>query len=158
MIKYPMTVEGAKSLEKEYQNLTKVIRPQLSEAIGIARALGDLKENAEYHAAREQQAMIEARIRDIEGRIQNSIVIDILTIPNTGKVIFGTTIEILNLETDESMVYKIVGENEADVKYGKISIIAPIAKAVIAKYEGDIVSVTTPKGTLEYQITKVSHI
>ena len=101
MTKYPMTVQGARALEEELHHLTKVLRPKLSHDIGVARELGDLKENAEYHAAREQQGMVEARIRDIEGRLQNAQVIDVSSIPHTGKVIFGTTVEIANVETDE---------------------------------------------------------
>ena len=118
MIKYPMTVQGARALEEEHAHLTKVVRPKLSQDIGTARELGDLKENAEYHAAREQQGMVEARIRDIEGRIQNQVIIDVTTIPHTGKVIFGTTVEIANVETDERVTYHIVGEDEADFKLG----------------------------------------
>jgi transcription elongation factor GreA len=123
--KYPMTVQGAKALEEEHAHLTKVVRPKLSQDIGTARELGDLKENAEYHAAREQQGMVEARIRDIEGRMQNAVIIDVTTIPQTGKVIFGTTVEIANVETDESVTYQIVGEDEADFKLGKISVGSP---------------------------------
>ena len=120
--------------------------------------LGDLKENAEYHAAREQQGMVEARIRDIEGRLQNSVVIDVTTIPKTGKVIFGTTVEIANVETDESVVYHIVGEDEADFKLGKISVGSPLARALIAKEEGDVVAVKTPGGVIEYEIVEVRHV
>ena len=123
-----------------------------------ARELGDLKENAEYHAAREQQGMVEARIRDIEGRMQNAVIIDVTTIPHTGKVIFGTTVEIANVETDESVTYQIVGEDEADFKLGKISVGSPLARALIAKEEGDVVAVKTPGGVIEYEIVKVSHI
>ncbi|WNW11801.1 transcription elongation factor GreA [Pseudomonas sp. DTU_2021_1001937_2_SI_NGA_ILE_001] len=158
MNKYPMTVEGARALEEELNHLTKVVRPKLSQDIGEARELGDLKENAEYHAAREQQGMVEARIRDIEGRMQNAVVIDVTTIPHTGKVVFGTTVEIANVDTDESVVYKIVGEDEADIKQGKISVTSPIARALIAKSEGDVVAVTTPGGVVEYEIIEVRHI
>lgn len=129
MIKYPMTVEGARALEEELHHLTKVVRPKLSQDIGTARELGDLKENAEYHAAREQQGMVEARVRDIEGRLQNAVVIDVKTIAHTGKVIFGTTVEIANVETDERVRYQIVGEDEADIKQGKLSVGSPIARA-----------------------------
>lgn len=158
MIKYPMTVQGARALEEEHAHLTKVVRPKLSQDIGTARELGDLKENAEYHAAREQQGMVEARIRDIEGRLQNAVVIDVRAIEPTGKVIFGTTVEIANTETDERLVYQIVGEDEADIKARKISSGSPIAKALIAKEEGDIVVVKTPSGTVEYEIIEVRHI
>ncbi|BAP43443.1 transcription elongation factor GreA [Pseudomonas sp. 21LCFQ02] len=156
--KYPMTVEGARALEEELAHLTKVVRPKLSQDIGEARELGDLKENAEYHAAREQQGMVEARIRDIEGRMQNAVIIDVTTIPHTGKVVFGTTVEIANVETDESVIYKLVGEDEADAKQGKISVTSPIARALIAKQEGDTVVVKAPGGDVEYEIIEVRHI
>ena len=158
MTKYPMTVQGARALEEELHHLTKVVRPKLSQDIGTARELGDLKENAEYHAAREQQGMVEARVRDIEGRLQGSVVIDVTTIPHTGKVIFGTTVEIANVETDESMTYQIVGEDEADFKLGKISVGSPIARALVGKSEGDVVTVKTPSGVLEYEIIEVRHL
>jgi transcription elongation factor GreA len=153
-----MTVEGARALEEELHHLTKVIRPKLSQDIGTARELGDLKENAEYHAAREQQGMVEARVRDIEGRLQNAVVIDVKTIAHTGKVIFGTTVEIANVETDERVRYQIVGEDEADIKQGKLSVGSPIARALIAKEEGDVVIVKTPGGVIEYEIVQVSHL
>ena len=158
MTKYPMTVQGARALEEELHHLTKVVRPKLSQDIGTARELGDLKENAEYHAAREQQGMVEARVRDIEGRLQNSVVIDVTTIAHTGKVIFGTTVEIANVETDERVTYKIVGEDEADFKLGKISVGSPIARALVGKSEGDVVTVKTPSGVLEYEIIEVRHL
>jgi len=156
--KYPMTVQGARALEEELTHLTKVVRPKLSQDIGTARELGDLKENAEYHAAREQQGMVEARIRDIEGRMQNAVVIDVTTIEPTGKVIFGTTVEIANVETDDRLTYQIVGEDEADIKAGKISVGSPIARALIAKSEGDVAVVKTPSGVVEYEIVEVRHI
>ena len=158
MIKYPMTVQGARALEEELHHLTKVVRPKLSQDIGTARELGDLKENAEYHAAREQQGMVEARVRDIEGRLQNSVVIDVTTIAHTGKVIFGTTVEIANVDTDESVTYHIVGEDEADFKLGKISVGSPIARALVGKNEGDVVTVKTPSGVVEYEIIEVRHL
>ena len=158
MIKYPMTVQGARALEEELHHLTKVVRPKLSQDIGTARELGDLKENAEYHAAREQQGMVEARVRDIEGRLQNSVDIDVTTIAHTGKVIFGTTVEIANVETDESVTYHIVGEDEADFKLGKISVGSPIARALVGKNEGDVVTVKTPSGVVEYEIIEVRHL
>lgn len=156
--KYPMTVQGARALEEELLFLSKTERPRLSQAIGEARELGDLKENAEYHAAREEQGMVEARIRDIEGRLQNSVVIDVTTIPHTGKVIFGTTVDLENTETGDQVSYQIVGEDEADVKKGKLSNSAPIARAIIGKEEGDTVVVKTPNGTVEYEIVEVKHI
>ena len=158
MTKYPMTVQGARALEEEHAHLTKVLRPKLSQEIGTARELGDLKENAEYHAARGQQGMVEARIRDIEGRMQNAVIIDVTTIEHTGKVIFGTTVEIASCETDESVIYQIVGEDEADIKQRKISVGSPIARALIGKSEGDVVVVQTPSGSLEYEIVEVRHL
>lgn len=158
MTKYPMTVQGARALEEELKHLKTELRPQITQAIAEARELGDLKENAEYHAAREEQGMVEARIRDIEGRLQNSVVIDVTTIAHTGKVIFGTTVVLANTETDEEVTYQIVGEDEADVKKGKLSNSAPIARAIIGKEEGDTVVVKTPNGTVEYEIVEVKHI
>ena len=158
MTKFPMTVQGARALEEELAHLTKVVRPKLSQDIGTARELGDLKENAEYHAAREQQGMVEARIRDIEGRLQHSVIIDVTTIAHTGKVIFGATVEIANVETDESVTYQIVGEDEADIKARKISVSSPIARALIGKEEGDVVVVQTPSGKVEYEIVEVRHL
>ncbi|WJN60461.1 transcription elongation factor GreA [Pseudomonas sp. SO81] len=158
MNKYPMTVQGARALEEELAHLTKVVRPKLSQDIGEARELGDLKENAEYHAAREQQGMVEARIRDIEGRLQHAVVIDVTTIAHTGKVIFGTTVDIANCETDETVTYQIVGEDEADIKVGKLSVSSPIARALVGKEEGDVVAVKTPSGLVEYEIVEVRHI
>lgn len=158
MNKYPMTVQGARALEKELAHLTKVVRPKLSQDIGTARELGDLKENAEYHAAREQQGMVEARIRDIEGRLQHAVIIDVTSIPHSGKVIFGATVEIANVDTDESMTYQIVGEDEADIKAGKISVASPLARALVGKEEGDVVVVQTPSGKVEYEIVEVRHL
>ena len=158
MNKYPMTVQGARALEEELAHLTKVRRPALSQAIAEARELGDLKENAEYHAAREEQGMVEARIRDIEGRLQHAVVIDVTTIPHSGKVIFGTTVDIANCETDETVTYQIVGEDEADIKIGKLSISSPIARALVGKEEGDVVAVKSPSGLVEYEIVEVRHI
>ena len=158
MNKYPMTVQGARALEEELPHLTKVRRPALSQAIAEARELGDLKENAEYHAAREEQGMVEARIRDIEGRLQHAVVIDVTTIPHSGKVIFGTTVDIANCETDETVTYQIVGEDEADIKIGKLSVSSPIARALVGKEEGDVVAVKTPSGLVEYEIVEVRHI
>ena len=158
MSKFPMTVQGARALEDELKHLKTVLRPQITQAIAEARELGDLKENAEYHAAREQQGMVEARIRDIEGRLQNAQVIDVSAIAHTGKVIFGTTVEILNCETDESVTYQIVGDDEADIKAGKLSVSSPIARALVGKEEGDVVVVQTPGGKVEYEIVEVRHL
>ncbi|QGZ32361.1 transcription elongation factor GreA [Stutzerimonas stutzeri] len=158
MTKYPMTVQGARALEDELKHLKTELRPQITQAIAEARELGDLKENAEYHAAREQQGMVEARIRDIEGRLQNAQVIDVASIPHSGKVIFGTTVEIANVETDETVTYQIVGDDESDIKRGKLSVSSPIARALVGKEEGDVVAVKTPSGVVEYEIVEVRHI
>lgn len=158
MSKFPMTVQGARALEDELKHLKTVLRPQITQAIAEARELGDLKENAEYHAAREQQGMVEARIRDIEGRLQNAQVIDVTTIAHSGKVIFGTTVEIMNCETEDTVTYQIVGDDEADIKAGKLSVSSPIARALVGKEEGEIVVVQTPSGKVEYEIVEVHHI
>ncbi len=158
MTKYPMTVQGARALEDELKHLKTELRPQITQAIAEARELGDLKENAEYHAAREQQGMVEARIRDIEGRLQNAQVIDVAALPHTGKVIFGTTVEIANTESDETVTYQIVGDDEADIKQSKLSVGSPIARALIGKEEGDVVVVKTPGGNVEYEIVAVRHV
>lgn len=158
MTKFPMTVQGARALEEELKHLKTVMRPQITQAIAEARELGDLKENAEYHAAREQQGMVEARIRDIEGRLQNAQVIDVSNIPHTGKVIFGTTVDIANVDTGDQVTYQIVGDDEADIKQGKLSVSSPIARALVGKQEGDVVTVRTPSGVVEYEIVEVRHI
>ena len=158
MTKYPMTLQGARALEEELKHLKTVMRPKITADIATARELGDLKENAEYHAAREQQGMSEARIRDIEGRLSGAQIIDVTTIPYTGKVFFGTTVEIANVETDEAVTYQIVGEDEADLKQGKISVTSPIARALVGKEEGEVVVVQTPGGLMEFEIIEVRHI
>lgn len=158
MNKVPMTVEGAEALRAELEDLKRVQRPRIIEAIAEAREHGDLKENAEYHAAREQQSFCEGRIQEIEGKLSNAQIIDVKTIPATGKVIFGTTVSIVNCETEEQKVYRIVGDDEADVKHNRISISSPIARALIGKEEGDVVVVKTPGGEVEYEIDKVEHI
>ncbi|CEA06762.1 transcription elongation factor GreA [Pseudomonas saudimassiliensis] len=157
-MKYPMTKRGAEALETELKHLKSVMRPQITQAIAEARELGDLKENAEYHAAREQQGMVEARIRDIEGRLSAAQVIDVTAIAPTGKVIFGTTVTIANVDTDEEVQYQIVGEDEAEIKEGKISVTSPIARALIGKEEGEVVAVRTPGGVVEYEIVEVQHL
>ena len=157
-MKYPMTKAGAQALEEELKHLKTVLRPQITEAIAEARELGDLKENAEYHAAREQQGMVEARISDIEGRLAAAQVIDVTAIPYSGKVIFGTTVTIANVDSDEEVKYQIVGEDEAEIKEGKISVTSPIARALIGKEEGEIVAVRTPSGVVEYEIIEVQHL
>ena len=158
MQKYPMTVEGEKALREELQQLKTVERPRVIQDIADAREHGDLKENAEYHAAREQQGFIEGRIQDIEGKLSNAQVIDIKSIPHSGKVLFGTTVTIINVETDEEVEYRIVGDDEADIKNNRISVSSPIARALIGKEEGDTVVVNIPSGTVEYEIDEVKHI
>ena len=154
----PMTINGEARLREELQQLKSVERPKVIEAIADAREHGDLKENAEYHAAREQQGFIEGRIQEIESKLGAAQVIDVTSIENTGKVIFGTTVHLLNVETDEQVVYQIVGEDEADIKGGKISISSPIARALVGKSEGDVVAIRVPSGTVEYEIEEVEHI
>ncbi len=154
----PMTINGEARLREELQQLKSGERPKVIEAIAEAREHGDLKENAEYHAAREQQGFIEGRIQEIEGKLSAAQVIDVTSIENTGKVIFGTTVHLLNMETDEQVTYQIVGEDEADIKAGKISISSPIARALVGKSEGEIVAIRVPNGTVEYEIEKVEHL
>lgn len=158
MNKFPMTVSGEATLREELERLKKVERPRITDAIAEAREHGDLKENAEYHAAREQQSFNEGRIMEIEGKLSNAQVIDVTTIPKTGKVIFGTTIDLINIETDETSTYRIVGEDEADVKNNLISVGSPIARALIGKEEGDVVTVKAPGGDIEYEIDQVHYI
>lgn len=154
----PMTVSGEAALRAELDRLKKVDRPRITQAIAEAREHGDLKENAEYHAAREQQSFNEGRIMEIEGKLANAQVIDVTTIPKNGKVIFGTTIDLINVETDETVTYRIVGDDEADVKNNRISVSSPIARALIGKEEGDVVVVKAPGGDVEYEIDQVHHI
>ena len=156
--KVPMTVRGEKLLLDELTQLKSVTRPQIIQDIATAREHGDLKENAEYHAAREQQSFCEGRIQEIESKLSLVQVIDVSQIAHTGKVIFGATVTIVNLDSDEEKTYCIVGEDEADIKAGKISIASPIARALIAKHEGDEVAVSTPGGMIDYEIISVEHI
>lgn len=157
MQKVPMTVEGATKLRQELDNLKKVERPRIVAAIAEARAHGDLKENAEYHAAREQQSFAEGRIQEIESKLSNAQIIDIKQIPQGDKVIFGCTVDLINLDTEERVTYKIVGDDEADVKLNKISYQSPIVRAMIGKEVGDIVVVKTPAGDVEYELDDVRH-
>ncbi len=158
MQRVPMTVEGAEALREELQRLKTEVRPRIVKAIASAREHGDLKENAEYHAAREEQSFCEGRIAEIEGKLSAAQIIDVKSMPQTGKVIFGTTVTILNVETEEERVYQIVGEDEADIKAGKISVTSPIARGLVGKAEGDVVQITTPGGLVEYEIDKVEHL
>lgn len=157
MTKYPMTVAGEQKLREELNRLKTVERPKIIQAIAEARAHGDLKENAEYHAAKEQQGFSEGRIREIESKLANAQVIDVTKLPNNGKVVFGTTVALVNLSTDETVTYQIVGEDEADLKLSMISIGSPIARALIGKLEGDVVVVRTPSGDIEYEIAEVRY-
>ena len=156
MDKIPMTVEGEKLLREELSELKSVKRPKISEAIKEAREKGDLKENAEYHAAREQQSFVEGRIKDIEGKLSNAQVIDIERMPKSDKVIFGTTVVVA--DDDKEITYKIVGEDEADLKKGKISVTSPISRSLVGKSEGDHVTIKTPSGDLNYEIIEVKYV
>ena len=156
-MKTPMTMEGAEALREELQRLKHEARPRVVKAIAEAREHGDLKENAEYHAAKEEQGFIEGRIQEIEGKLSNAQVIDVTKIAPSGKVIFGTTVKVIDLEKDESRTYKIVGDDEADLKKNKVSVSSPIARALIGKEEGDVVVVQAPSGAIEYKIEEVLH-
>ncbi len=153
----PMTVQGAESLREELQHRKSVLRPEITQAIAEAREHGDLKENAEYHAAREQQGFNEGRIQEIEGKLADAQVIDVAKLPPGDKVIFGVTVALIDVESDETISYKIVGEDEADLKEGKISVMSPIARALVGKSVGDAVSVVTPGGEKEYEIEGVNY-
>jgi len=157
MHKEPLTVEGADRLKQELQQLKTVDRPKVIAAIAEAREHGDLKENAEYHAAREQQGFIEGRIKDIEAKLGNAQIIDVTKMQNNGKVIFGATVELMAIDDESSVTYKIVGLDEADIEHGKISYSSPIARAMIGKEEGDIAEVKAPGGVVEYEIVEVRY-
>ncbi|MGH8575593.1 MAG: transcription elongation factor GreA [Gammaproteobacteria bacterium] len=158
MSKTPMTQSGAQKLRDELQRLKNEVRPRITRAIAEARAHGDLSENAEYHAAREQQGFVEARIADIEAKLCHAEVIDIAAINVRGKVVFGATVEIMNVDTEEVAVYQIVGEDEADIKSGLVSIRSPIARALISKEVGEIIVVEAPGGRPEYEIIDVRYV
>ncbi len=158
MNKVPMTLAGEQSLREELDRLKREDRPRIIQAIAEAREHGDLKENAEYHAAREQQSFAEGRIQDIEHKLSHAQVIDVSAIPNSGKVIFGTTVDLINTENDSAVTYRIVGEDEADVKANLISVSSPIARALVGKSEGDEVVVKAPSGDIYYEIERVQHI
>ncbi|MBP8226524.1 MAG: transcription elongation factor GreA [Pararheinheimera sp.] len=158
MSQIPMTVEGAQRLRDELHELKTVRRPAIIQAIAEAREHGDLKENAEYHAAREQQGFCEGRIQDIEAKLSNAQIIDITKLPNNGKVIFGATVTILNLDTEEEVTYRIVGDDEADIKNFRISVNSPIARGLIGKSEEDVVTINTPAGMVEFEITQVQYL
>lgn len=156
--RYPMTVHGEQMLRDELADLKSVQRPKVIEEIAVAREHGDLKENAEYHAAREQQSFIEGRLKEIEGKLGNAQVIDILKVKQTGKVIFGSTVELNDLDSNGNVTYQIVGDDEADFEAGKISVNSPVARSLIGKVEGDDVSVETPGGIKEYEVLSVKYI
>ena len=158
MKQIPMTIKGAELLRAELEELKNVKRPQITAAIAEARAHGDLKENAEYHAAREQQGFCEGRIQEIEGKLAQAQIIDITKMKNTGRVIFGSTVTVLNLDTDEEITYRIVGDDEADFKQNLISVNSPIARGLIGKEIDDTVSINTPGGEVEFDILKVEYI
>ncbi len=157
MERVPMTIRGAIRLREELKRLKSVERPRIIRAIEEARAHGDLKENAEYHAAKEQQSFVEGRIKEIEGKLSRAQEIDISKIENKGKVIFGATVKLTHIEKEELVMYEIVGEDEADIKEGKISFASPLARAIIGREEGDEVQVKTPSGLVEYEITEVEY-
>ena len=152
-----MTVQGEKLLRDELSQLKSVKRPQISEAIKEAREKGDLKENAEYHAAREQQSFTEGRIKDIESKLSNAQIIDVTQIPKSDKVIFGTTVVVID-ENNKKITYKIVGEDEADLKKGMISVTSPISRSLVGKCEGDVINIKTPSGDIEYEIIEVMYV
>lgn len=156
MQKTPMTVLGAERLREELHRLKQIERPRIITAIAEARAHGDLKENAEYHAAREQQGFIEGRIQEIEAKLSAAQVIDVTKIDNTGRVIFGATVTLTN-GSSKNICYQIVGEDEADIEVNKISVTSPVARALVGKYEGDNVEVITPEGVIVYEIVEVEY-
>ncbi|MDH5710274.1 MAG: transcription elongation factor GreA [Gammaproteobacteria bacterium] len=158
MNKVPITVRGAEKLQEELTQLKSVERPKVIEAIAEARAHGDLKENAEYHAAREQQGFIEGRIKDIEAKLSNATIIDVTTIDANGKVVFGATVVLADEETGDEVTYQIVGDDEADIKNNKISISSPIARALIGKEQDDVVDVQTPGGLRSLEIVEVLYL
>ncbi len=158
MNKFPMTVAGHAALDAELTRLKTQDRPRIVAAIAEAREHGDLKENAEYHAAREQQSFVEGRIAELEGKLSHVQVINVATMPNSGRVIFGTTVELMDIDTEEEISYHIVGEDEADIAKGKISYTSPVARALIGKEEGDVATVDAPAGKREYEILAVKYI
>ncbi len=158
MTKVPMTVRGAEMLREELKKLKSDDRPKVIQAIAEARAHGDLKENAEYHAAKDQQGFIEGRIKEIEAKLSNTQIIDVTAIDAKGRVVFGSTVDLLDVQSDEQSTYKIVGEDEADINAGLISFSSPIARAMIGKNEGDEVSFSAPGGEKQYEVIKVKYV
>jgi transcription elongation factor GreA len=158
MSKVPLTVKGAEKLKAELEELKTVVRPRIITAISEARAHGDLKENAEYHAAKEQQSFAEGRIGEIEGKLANAQVIDVTTVDANGKVVFGATVEIEDINTEKRFTYQIVGEDEANIKEGRISIGSPISRALIGKFVDDVVTVKAPAGDVDYEIISILYV
>lgn len=157
MTKSPVTAAGAEKLREQLNHMKTVERPKIIEAIAEARAHGDLSENAEYHAAKEQQSFLEGRIKEIESYLADAQVIDIKNVNANGKVVFGSTVDLLNVEKDQEVTYQVVGEMEADIESGQISVTSPIARALIGKNEGDVVNVQAPSGEIEYEILEVRY-
>lgn len=155
MSKVPLTIRGADKLRHELNHLKFVERPRITAAIAEARAHGDLKENAEYHAAKEQQSFVEGRIADIEGKLSHAHIIDVTTLNANGKVVFGATVKIADEDSGEEVTYQIVGEDEADIRAGRISVSSPIGRALVGKSEGDVVEVAAPGGVRSYEIVAV---
>lgn len=156
--KVPMTVHGHKKLQEELDHLKRVVRREVIEAISEARKHGDLRENAEYHAAKERQSFVEGRIVELEAKLSRAQVIDVTKVTPSGRVVFGATVEVINTDNDEKSIYQIVGEEEADVKENKISITSPIARALIGKEIGDVVDIRTPGGVISYEIDQIKYI
>jgi transcription elongation factor GreA len=155
--KFPITVVGAEKMRTELQHLKAVERPAVIQAIAEARAQGDLSENAEYDAAKEKQGFIEGRIADLEGKLSNAQIIDPTTLDADGRIVFGATVELEDVETSDIVTYQIVGDDEADIKHGKISVSSPIARALIGKYAGDSVDVQAPGGVRQYEVLDVEY-
>jgi transcription elongation factor GreA len=158
MSKIPLTIDGEKSLKKALADLKFIERPKISEAIAEARAHGDLKENAEYHAAKELQGLTEAKITEIENALANAQVIDVRDIPETGRVVFGSTVVVYDIDKDSEITYKIVGNLESKPEEGLISVETPIARGLIGKFVEDEVRISTPSGEIEYEILSVKHL
>ena len=158
MDKVPMTVRGSKNLHAELKRLKTEDRPRIIAAIAVAREHGDLKENAEYHAAREQQSFCEGRVKEIDGKLSNAVIIDVTTLNANGKVVFGATVDLCEEETGDEITYQIVGEDEADIKANMISVGSPIARALIGKEEGDVAVVKTPGGVRSLEILEIRYI
>ncbi len=158
MSRIPLTKEGEISIKEKLSNLKFVERPQISQAIAEARAHGDLKENAEYHAAKELQGLVEAKINEMENALANAQVIDVTEIPETGRVVFGSTVTVYDIDNDKNVIYKIVGNLESDPDKGEISIDTPIARGMVGKFIDDEVMIQTPSGNLNYEILEVKHI